>query len=151
MVNPEPLTSMEVMTATMELPAAMPRTADAHNSFAGGRDPAHELYDHAAGLLATAHALEAATLPSESVAAIVPTLSCIETSLVALNGAVEGLRRLALQRLTAPVLTAEDLRPLRADVSLRMERLAGILEQCSLECAAAREALDPAADELTAV
>jgi hypothetical protein len=106
------------MTATMELPAAMPSTEK---------------------------------LPRDSVAAIAPTLSCIETSLLALNGAVERLRRLALQRLAAPVLTAEDLRPLRADVSLRMERLAGILEQCSLERAAAREALDPAADELTAV
>jgi len=51
----------------------------------------------------------------------------------------------------APVLTTEDLRPLRADVSLRMERLAGILRQCALESAAAREALEPAAAELTAV
>ena len=135
----------------MELTAPMPHTGDALSSFAGGRDPAHELYDHAAGLLATAQALEVATHPSDAVAATAPTLACIETSLVALSGAVEGLRRHALQRLSAPVLTAEDLRPLRADVSLRMERLAGILDQCSLECAAARAALEPAAAELTAV
>jgi hypothetical protein len=32
-----------------------------------------------------------------------------------------------------------------------MERLAGILRQCALESAAAREALEPAAAELTAV
>jgi hypothetical protein len=48
-----------------------------------------------------------------------------------------------LQRLSSRVLTVRYLRPLRADVSLRMDRLAGILEQC--------EARDPAADELTAV
>jgi hypothetical protein len=139
------------MTAMMEHTALAPHTDDAHNSFAGGRDPAHELYDHAAGLLATAQALEAATHPHEAVAAIAPTLACMETSLVALDGSVERLRRRALQRLAAPVLTTEDLRPLRADVSLRMERLAGMLRQCALECAAARQALHPAAAELTAV
>src|SRR4051812_24673340 len=139
------------MTAMMELTAPMPFTDNAEHSIAGGRDPAHELYDYAAGLLATAQALEAATHPPDAVAAIAPTLACIETALFALNGAVERLRRGALQRLAAPVLTTDDLRPLRADVSLRMERLAGILEQCSLECATAREALEPAAAELTAV
>jgi hypothetical protein len=139
------------MTAMLELTAPMPRTDDAHNSFGGGRDPAHELYDHAAGLLATAQALEAATHPPDAVAAVAPTLACIETSLVALDDAVERLRRSALQRLAAPVLTTEDLRPLRADVSLRMERLAGILRQGALECEAARAALEPAASELTAV
>jgi hypothetical protein len=139
------------MTAMMELTAAMPHAENAQNSFAGGRDPAHELYDHAAGLLATAQALEAATRQSDAVAAVAPTMACIETSLVALGDAVESLSRSALQRLMAPVLTTEDLRPLRADVSLRMERLAGILRQGAFESAAAREALEPAADELTAV
>ena len=135
----------------MELTAPMPRAGDARSPSAGGRDPAHELYDHAAGLLATAQALEAATHPPDAVAAIAPTLACVETSLVALNGAVERLRRRTLQRLAAPVLTTEDLRPLRADVSLHLERLARMLEQCSLECATAREALEPAVVELTAV
>jgi hypothetical protein len=132
------------MTAMIELQAAQ-------DTLGGGRDPAHELYDHAASLLATAQALEAATYPADAVAATAPTLSCLETSLAALSGAVERLRRGTLQRLASPVLTDDDLRPLRAGVSMRMERLAGILEQCSLECAAAREALDPASAELTAV
>ena len=139
------------MTAMLELTAPMPNTDAARNSFAGGRDPAHELYDHAAGLLATAQALEAATRQSDAVAAAAPTLACIEASLVALGDAVESLSRSALQRLMAPVLTTEDLRPLRADVSLRMERLAGTLRQGAFESAAAREALEPAAAELTAV
>jgi hypothetical protein len=142
---------MEVMTAIMELTAPVGRTDNPQNSFAGGRDPAHELYDHAAGLLATAQALEVATRPPEAVAAVGPTLACIETSLVALDDAVENLRRSALQRLAAPVLTTGDLRPLRADVSLRMERLAGILRQGALECEAARDALEPAAVELTVI
>lgn len=139
------------MTALMELTAPTPPADDARHTFGGGRDPAHELYDHASCLLATAQALEAATRQPDAVAATAPTLACLETTLVALSGAVERLRRGALQRLTAPVLTTEDLRPLRADVALRMERLAGILEQCSLESAAARDALEPAALELTAV
>ena len=139
------------MTAMMEFTAPTPRTDDAQDPFAGGRDPAHELYNHAAGLLATAQALEATTHPPDAVAAIAPTLACIETSLVALGDAVERLSRSALQRLMTPVLTTEDLRPLRADVSLRMERLAGILRQGAFESAAAREALEPATAELTAV
>jgi hypothetical protein len=141
----------EVMTALMERTKPMSRTSTPRNSFAGGRDPAHELYDHAAGLLATAQALEAATHPPAAVAAIAPTLACMETSLVALNRAVERLCRRALQRLSAPLLTTEDLRPVRADVSLNLERLAGILEQSALACATAREALEPAAAELTAI
>src|SRR3954470_17859994 len=141
---------LEVMTAMIELTTPTP-TGVVRNTFAGGRNPAHQLYDHAAGLLAAAQALEAATHPPDAVAAIAPTRACIEASLSGLNGAVERLRRRALQRLSAPVLTTEDLRSLRADVSLRLERLAGMLEQCSLECATAREALEPAAAELTAV
>jgi hypothetical protein len=139
------------MTAMLELAAPTPHIDAARRSSTGGRDPAHELYDHAAGLLATAQALEVATHASDAVAAIAPTLTCLETSLAALSGAVERLRRHALRRLAEPLLTTEDLRPLRGDVALRMERLAGILEQCSLESAAAREALEPAAAELTAV
>ena len=135
----------------LELTTPLPHAGGTENSFAGGRDPAHELYDHAAGLLATAQALEAATHPPDAVTAIAPTLACLETSLVALDGAMERLRRRALQRLSEPVLTTDDLRPVRADVSLRMERLAGMLRQCSLECAAARDALEPATAELAAV
>src|SRR3954464_5871295 len=55
---------------------------------AGGRDPARVLYEHAAGLLGTAHALEAATHASGATTVVAPTLACLETSLIALAGAV---------------------------------------------------------------
>ena len=69
---------------------------------AGGRDPAHVLYEHAARLLETAQALEAATHTSGAVAAVAPTLACLETSLVALASAAERLRGHALERFSDP-------------------------------------------------
>src|SRR6478752_7996639 len=80
----------------------------------GGRDPAHELYEHAASLLSTAQALEAATHDPGVVAAVAPTLACFEASLTALAAATERLRRHALERLTEPVLVTENLRTHRA-------------------------------------
>jgi hypothetical protein len=117
----------------------------------GGRDPARELYEHAAGLLATAQALEAATHTRGAVAAVGPTLACLETSLVALAGATERLRGHALERLTEPVLANDDLRAHRADIALQLGRLAGVLEQASLASAHARDSVEPMSSELTAI
>jgi hypothetical protein len=116
-----------------------------------GRDPAHELYEHAAGLLATAQALEAATHAPGAIAAVAPTLTCVQNSLEALADAVDRLRGHALERLTDPVLDGQDLRPLRADIALRFERLAGILEQGSVVAGRTRDAMEPALIELTAI
>ena len=140
------------MTALTQLMISTSQTSDAGASSAtGGRDPAHELYEHAAGLLATAQALEAATHAPGAVAAVSPTLACLETSLAALAGAAERLRHQALERLTDPVLATEDLRPRRADVALQLERLAGVLEQGSRACANARDSIEPVLTELTAI
>jgi hypothetical protein len=140
------------MTALAQRMISPLRTGDERSEGStGGRDPAHELYEHAAGLLATAQALEAATHAPGAVAAVAPTLACVETSLVALAGAAERLRMQALKRLTDPVLPIEDLRPHRADVALHLERLAGVLEQCSLTCAQARDSIEPVLSELTAI
>jgi hypothetical protein len=114
-------------------------------------DPAHALYAEAAGLMATAHALEAATHTSGSVAAAAPTLACMEASLTALAAAVERLRSHALRRLSEPVLAIDDLRPQRADIALQLERLTGVLEQGSHASAQARSSLQPVLDELTVV
>ena len=104
------------MTPLTEFMAPAPRTDDVPSrSATGGRDPAHELYEHAAGLLTTAQALEAATREPGAVAAVGPTLACWEASLVALASATERLRRHALERLTEPVLATENLRARRAD------------------------------------
>jgi len=118
---------------------------------AGGRDPAHALYEHAAGLLATAQALEAATRASGAVAAVAPTLACLESSLAALASAAERLRSHALERFSDPEVAFDDLRPRRADVALQLERLAGVLEQSSLVSRQAQESIEPVLDELTAI
>ena len=115
----------------------------------GGRDPAHELYEHAAGLLESAQALEAAAHARGAVVAVSPTLACLETSLAALADATERLRGQALERLTEPVLPNEDLRAQRAAIALHLERLAGVLEQASQIARSARDAIEPALAELT--
>ena len=140
------------MTPLTDFMARAPRTDDEPGRFAtGGRDPAHDLYEHAAGLLTTAQALEAATREPGAVAAVGPTLACWEASLVALASATERLRRHALEPLTEPVLVTENLRARRANVALHMERLAGVLEQSSLACTHARNSIEPVLAELTAV
>jgi hypothetical protein len=117
----------------------------------GGRDPAHALYEQAAGLLATAQALEAATHAPGAVAAVAPTLACVEASLLALAGATQRLRTQALERLSDPVFAPDDTRARRADVALYLGRLAGVLEQGSLASEDARASLVPVLDELTMV
>jgi hypothetical protein len=140
------------MTPLAESMVRAPRTDDVPSRFATrGRDPAHELYEHAAGLLTTAQALEAATLEPGAVAAVGPMLACWEASLAALAGASERLRRHALERLTEPVLATESLRAQRADVALQLERLAGVLEKGSLACTRAHDSLGPVLAELTAI
>jgi hypothetical protein len=138
------------MTALTDPPQTSPRAVDTHSP-TSGRDPAHELYEHAAGLLATAQALEAATHAPGSIAAVAPTLTCVQSSLVALAGAVDRLRGHALDRLADPVLDGGDLRPLRADIALRLERLAGVLEQGSVVAGRTRDSMEPALIELTAI
>jgi hypothetical protein len=138
------------MTALIDPTMVLPRVPTPHSP-RRGRDPAHELYEHAAQLLTSARALEAAADASGSVAAVAPTLTCVQTSLVALAGAVERLRGHALDRLTNPVLEVEDLRPLRADIASRLDRLSGVLEQGAVVAGRTRDSIEPALVELTAV
>ncbi len=140
------------MTAlTLPIEATARHRPQRDSAVTGGRDPAHELYEHAAGLLASAQALEAATHSRGAVVAVSPTLACLEAALAALADATERLRAQALERLTEPVLPNEDLRAQRADVALQLERLAGVLEQASQISTSARGAIDPVLAELTVV
>jgi hypothetical protein len=75
----------------------------------------------------------------------------VQTSLVALAGAMERLRGHALDRLADPVLDVEDLRPLRADIASRLGRLSGVLEQGAVVAGRTRDAIEPALVELTVV
>ncbi len=132
-----PLTTSAITRAHAE------RTGD------DGPDAAHAAYGHAAALLASAQALEAATHPSGSVPATPPTLACLETSLDALSLAVARLRAHALERLADPVLPGDEARPRRARVAADLAQLAGTLEQAAGACAHARRSIAPVAGELT--
>ena len=134
------------MTALIELPSR-PR---AHR-LSTGRDPAHTVYRHAAGMLAHAQSLEAAMQAPGAVSATAPTLACVETSLAALASAVARLRSQVLERLSEPVLSNEDLRSERAEIAVALGRLAGVLDQGSFACGGARAAIEPVLDELRAI
>ena len=140
---------MTTLIAPVTSPSTPPDSSQREPT--GGRDPAHALYEHAAGLLASAQSLQAATHASGAVAATAPTLACVEASLAALSSAIEGLRGHVLARLTDPVLPGDDLRPQRADVALALERLAGVLDQGELACERARDSIEPVQDELRAI
>jgi hypothetical protein len=153
---PDPMVRGGTRCQDRRMTALMPRMDDParHDdqrdpTLTGGRDPAHELYEHAAGLLASAQALEAATHARGAVAAVSPTLACVETSLASLAEAVERLRGQALTRLSEPVWPNEDRRRQRAEVALQFERLAGVLGQAAQISANARGALEPVSAELT--
>jgi small-conductance mechanosensitive channel len=135
---------MTALTIPTEAAARRPDPGEA-----GGRDPAHELYEHAAGVLASAQALEAATHADGAVAAVSPTLTCLETALAALAEATERRRAPARERLTDPGLLNEGLRVQRTDLAAQLDRLAGILGQASETSASARAAVEPLLSELT--
>jgi hypothetical protein len=143
---------MEGMTAMTD-PSLLPSSSgvDADEPY-GGRDPARELYAHAAGVLENAQALEAAASDPATVAALAPTLACFETSLAALAQATSQLRVHALRRLTDPVLANYmDLGRHRAEIAAALERLTGVLDQGSFACTRTREAIEPVNFELTAL
>lgn len=113
-----------------------------------GLDPAHSAYGHAAALLASAQALEAATHRSGSVPATPATLACLETSLDALSLAVARLRAHTLERLADPILPGDEARPRRARVAADLAQLAGTIEQAAGACAHAQRSIAPVAGEL---
>jgi hypothetical protein len=133
-----PITMRDVIAPTTEI------ASDADHP-----DPAHDLYANAAGLLASAQAAVAASHQPGAVAALAPTLACLETSLTALSGATERLRRQALAKLAEPLFEDDDLRRHRGEISARLERLAGVLEQASIAAEQALGAVDPVLDDLT--
>jgi GTP cyclohydrolase IA len=92
---------MPVMT-----PCVLRAPRDPNRQPEAGRGAAHVAYDHAAALLASAQALEAAARASGAIPALAPTLACIEASLEALALTAERLRGHTLERLSDPVLPA---------------------------------------------
>src|SRR4051812_40526200 len=99
------------MTALLEpAPPRAPAPRSREHPVGAGRDPAHTLYNYAAGVLTTAQSLEAAAQAPGAAAATAATLASLETSLTALATAVGRLRGHALERLSEPVLPGQYLR-----------------------------------------
>jgi hypothetical protein len=108
-----------------------------------GPEPAHALYGHAAGLLASAGALEAAAHAPGAAAAVGPTLACLEASLDALAAVAGLLGEQAGEPTsqTAGVRTAPGLSG--SEVDRRFRHLIGALERSRVACAYARVAVGP--------
>src|SRR4051812_38945631 len=101
-------------------------------------DPGQQLFEHAASLLASAAALEAATHVPGARVALGPTLACVEASLEALADGVDQLGEGAHADLTASAVQAQ------AAASLRFGRLADALRSCRIMCADTRTAITAA-------
>jgi hypothetical protein len=97
--------------------------------------PGQQLFEHAASLLASAAALEAAAqVPGASVA-LGPTLACVEASLEALADGVDHLDEEAHDDLAASGVQAQ------AAAGRRFGRLADALRSCRITCADTRTSI----------
>jgi hypothetical protein len=95
-------------------------------------DPGQRLFEHAASLLASAAAFEAAAhVPGTSVA-LGPALACVEASLEALADGVDQLNEGTQDHLAASGV------PAQAEASRRFGGLADALRACRIECAETR-------------
>ena len=110
-------------------------------------DPAHALDGHAAGLLASARALQAAAHAPGAAAALGPTLACLEASLDALAAVAKLLGDQAVEPTPESAAVGTELGLARAEVEQRFRHLIGALEGSRVACAHARVAVArPAAE-----
>ena len=137
---------MVAMTARARRPMPLTRfqsDADAGNPPAARRDPAHALYEQAAGLLASAGALQAAAHAPGTEAALGPTLACLEASLHALAGVAERLRDQAVRSPLPTGPMRHETSPAGSEVEERFRDLIEALEHSRVACASARVAVGP--------
>ncbi len=84
----------------------------------GGRDPAHVAYDHAAALLTSARALEAATRDPGAVPALAPTLACLDVSLDELAADLARLAGLLAQGAETTAQAQRSLAPVADELTV---------------------------------
>jgi hypothetical protein len=126
------------------MPAAPLRgVASATDGRAAARDPAPVLYEQAAGLLASAGALNAAAHTQGAGAALGPTLACLEASFGALVGVAEQLRGQAVPPRSEAGVALADTRPATWEVERRFRALIDAVETTRIACAHARDAVRP--------
>jgi hypothetical protein len=133
---------MEAMTATTHA------TTDPASPFTHAGDvrelPRVALYEHAAGLLAVAGALQAAAHQPGAAAALSPTLACLEASLEALADAADRLGVHAVEHLFDADSSPAESPVARAEAQQRFKSVVDALQRARAECAFARVAVGPA-------
>jgi hypothetical protein len=98
-------------------------------------DPGQQLFEHAASLLASAAALEAATYVPGAAVALGPTLACVEASLEALADGVDQLNEGVQHDLAASGVGTQ------MAATRRFGRLADALRSCRIACADTRTSI----------
>lgn len=133
------------MTARERRVRAVPFHTDAGASDppTAGRDSAHALYEHAAGLLASAGALRAATHEPVTAAALGPTLACVEASLDALGDVAEQLRNHSVERRSGTGAVRHATGLAGSEVEERFSDFVEALESSRAACAYTRVAVGP--------
>jgi hypothetical protein len=132
---------MQSMTSRPQPDASAYRGGAAERSAAP--DPAKLLYEHAAGLLASAGGFDAASRTPGVGAALGPALACLEASLYSLAGAAEHLSARARERPDGGDLKHSLNAPVARGVNQRFRDLVNAIEAAQSACGYARDALGP--------
>jgi hypothetical protein len=124
--------------------ATMPNPSTSYaDPYETAQPPDIALYEHAAGLLAVAGALHAASHEPGASAALSPTLACLEASLEALAGAAEQLGIHAAEQVSDGGASPVDATVARADVRQRFRRVVDALQSARVQTAHAHSAVRP--------
>jgi hypothetical protein len=141
--------SLDLMVVAALASNDLPMTSTTHDSTETTRQPGTAVFEHAAVLLASAQALEAAAGEPGAETALGPMLACLDLSLDALTHAVEQLRSNALE----PVARSEPDREIRFAVTEAAQQfgaLVAVLADCRDACILARSSVAPIQGDLTA-
>ena len=119
-----------------------------HDSTETARQPGTAVFEHAAVLLASAQALEAAAGEPDAETALGPMLACLDLSLDALAQAVEHLRGNALEPV-ARSATDLEIRFAITKAAQQFGALVAVLADGRDACVLARSSVVPIQGELT--
>ena len=124
-------------------------TPTMYDSTETARQPGTAVFEHAAVLLASAQALEAAAGEPGAEAALGPMLACLELSFDALAHVIEQLRGDALEPV-ARSATDREVRFASAEAVQRFGALVAVLADCRDACVLARSSVVPIQGEVAA-
>ena len=105
-------------------------------------DAARSLHEHAAGVLASAGALQAAARTSGSASAIGPTLACLEASFDSLAGVAKHLGDHATGHRRGEMVPTTTV-PAEWEIEHRFRDLITAVREAQIACGHARDAVGP--------